>query len=288
MTHYRVPYQPLLAVLALSGTAFGALDVQISPTEAKPGDAILVTVGKAGTEPSGVLASRALSFYPSGASTFRAVAPLPLEQQPGNVPIKVTAPDPAHPEATTDVSKELRIVDPNFPSRELSVANKFLEPPANVKKRIAADAEAIAGAFAHPFSKPLFRSNFLWPRESEVTSQFGDRRLFNGKTESQHYGVDLAGKVGDPVSSTNSGVVVLARDCYHSGKTVLIHHGAGIFSAYFHLNSIKVRKGQNVRRGQPIGLVGKSGRVTGPHLHFGIKVAGLYVNPESVIRLNFD
>jgi murein DD-endopeptidase MepM/ murein hydrolase activator NlpD len=109
--------------------------------------------------------------------------------------------------------------------------------------------------------------------------------MFNGKKQSQHYGTDLAGAVGAPVEATNDGLVVLARDCFASGKSIAVAHGGGLFSVYFHLSAIDVRPGDRVRRGQAIGKVGQTGRVTGPHLHFGMKVGDLYVDPESVYRL---
>jgi len=94
--------------------------------------------------------------------------------------------------------------------------------------------------------------------------------------------------VGDPVSAANDGTVVLARSCYASGNTVVIHHGGGLFTAYFHLSKIQVTSGKKVARGDRIGLVGKTGRVTGPHLHWAAKVRDLYVNPESLLRLRFN
>ena len=96
------------------------------------------------------------------------------------------------------------------------------------------------------------------------------------------------GRIGDLVVAANDGVVTLARDCYSSGNTILIHHGAELYSAYFHLSHMDVKPGANVHRGQKIGEVGKTGRVTGPHLHFGVKLAGHYVDPESLLRLDFE
>ena len=149
------------------------------------------------------------------------------------------------------------------------------------------DQAAFREAFSRPFEPPLFVGPFGPPREARVTGQFGERRVFNGKKQSQHYGTDLSGAVGDPVLATNDGVVVLVRDCFASGKSVAIAHGAGLFSVYFHLSDFDVRHREQVRRGQQIGKVGATGRVTGPHLHFGIKVIDLYVDPDSVYRLDF-
>ena len=103
------------------------------------------------------------------------------------------------------------------------------------------DQAAFREAFARPFEPPLFAGPFGPPRDARVTGQYGERRIFNGKKQSQHYGTDLAGAVGDPVLATNDGVVVLVRDCFASGKSVAIAHGGGLFSVYFHLSDFDVR-----------------------------------------------
>ncbi len=118
-----------------------------------------------------------------------------------------------------------------------------------------------------------------------ITAPFGDRRTFNGNTQSQHYGIDLDGKTGAPIVAANDGTVVLIRDCYTSGNTVIVHHGAGLYSLYFHLSKFLVKEGAKVKRGQRLGLVGRTGRVTGPHLHWSMKVGDLYVDPASILRL---
>ena len=102
---------------------------------------------------------------------------------------------------------------------------------------------------------------------------------------SQHYGLDLAGRVGAPIAAANAGRVVLVRDCWASGRTVVLWHGAGLYTTYFHLSRTLVPEGAHVARGQRIGLVGKTGRVSGPHLHWGVKVGDLYVDPRSVLGL---
>jgi murein DD-endopeptidase MepM/ murein hydrolase activator NlpD len=182
----------------------------------------------------------------------------------------------------------LEVVEPGFASKELGVAPRFIEPPPRARRRMRLDQAAFKRAFAQEPAPPIFAANFAWPRLAEVTGRFGDKRLFNGKKKSQHYGEDLEGRVGDPVAAANDGRVVLVRDCYASGRSVVIWHGAGLYSVYFHLSRALVRPGTEVRRGQTIGRVGRTGRVTGPHLHWGVKLGDLYVDPESVLRLDFD
>ncbi|MEY2667640.1 MAG: hypothetical protein RJA59_278, partial [Pseudomonadota bacterium] len=216
---------------------------------------------------------------PTGA---QAILALPVELDPGTLRVEVRIPGRNDP-----LLASVEVVEPGFPATQLSVEPKFFAPSPAQKKQMEADQAAFREAFARPFEPPLFTGPFVRPRDARVTGEFGERRIFNGEKKSQHYGTDLAGAVGDPVLATNDGIVVLARDCFASGKSVAIAHGGGLFSVYFHLSDYDVRPGDRVRHGQPIGKVGATGRVTGPHLHFGIKVVDLYVDPDSVYRLAF-
>ena len=123
------------------------------------------------------------------------------------------------------------------------------------------------------------------PLDAEPTGRYGDQRVYNGKVDGVHYGLDLAAAAGTLVGASAGGEVVLARECYMSGNTILIWHGAGVFTAYFHLARMDVKAGDQVKRGQLVGRVGSTGRSTGPHLHWGVKVDGLWVDPRSILRL---
>jgi murein DD-endopeptidase MepM/ murein hydrolase activator NlpD len=237
-----------------------------------------VTVRGAAEAPRGSAAGRELRFYPVEGG-FQAVAALPIELPPGTAEVEVLSPAP--------LRAAVEVVDPGFPETQLRVAPRFISPSPAQKKRMEEDQAAFQAAYHQPFRGPAFGDPFLPPRASAETGAFGERRLFNGKKQSQHYGTDLAGAVGEPVKASNDGVVVLARDCYASGKSLVLWHGAGLFSVYFHLDAFDVGVGDPVRRGQQVARVGQTGRVTGPHLHFGIKVGDRYVDPASVFRLRF-
>lgn len=248
-----------------------------------PASAVPSTSGTAVLAPTSGTAGapRRLRFYPTP-SGAQAVVALPVELDPGTLRVEVRVPGRADP-----LIASVEVIEPGFPATQLSVEPKFFAPSPAQKKQMEADQAAFREAFARPFEPPLFSGPFGRPRDARVTGQYGERRIFNGEKKSQHYGTDLAGAVGDPVHATNDGVVVLVRDCFASGKSVAIAHGGGLFSVYFHLSDFDVRAGDRVRRGQTIGKVGATGRATGPHLHFGIKVVDLYVDPDSVYRLAF-
>ncbi|MFN0061150.1 MAG: M23 family metallopeptidase [Myxococcaceae bacterium] len=279
---------PLIPSVLLLAT-FGAspFEVRIQPSSLKPGDPLRIELlaGAAGTPerlPFGTLGPRPLRFHATRTG-YEALAALPIETEPGKLELRISSGPGEKPSAHTT----LTVLDAKYPARELKVAQEFIEPPEEVRQRIAEDQKAFDEAYAQPFSPRAFVGPFVRPRHSSVTAPYGDRRLFNGAQQSQHYGMDLDGRVGDPVLAAHRGTVVLARDCYASGKTVLVHHGADVFTAYFHLSKIRVKMGEQVAQRQRLGDVGKTGRVTGPHLHWGVRIGGLYVDPAVLLRITF-
>jgi len=268
----------LLLALALAA----APSLRVAPPAARPGDAVLLSVldAPAGEAPRGALAGRPLTFWRDAGGTWRALGALPIETAPGEVAAEVTAGGAA-------LRARLEVVDPRFPARALTLPKKFVEPPRKVQRRIQADRAAFARAYDRPFEPARF-DRFGWPRDASRTGRFGDQRLVNGKQASVHYGIDLDGATGAPVSAAADGEVVMARDCYLSGNSVIVAHGAAVYTQYFHLSRIDVKVGDRVRLGDRLGRVGMTGRATGPHLHWGAKVDALLVDPESLVLLDFQ
>lgn len=132
--------------------------------------------------------------------------------------------------------------------------------------------------------KKYFDSSFLKPLNSKITSPYGAKRIFNNKKSSWHNGIDFRAKVGTPIPSTNKGKVILVRHLFFNGKTVLIDHGMGIVSLYCHLSDYSVKEGDIVDKGDIIGLGGNTGRSSGPHLHWGIRLHGSWINGFSLIQ----
>jgi murein DD-endopeptidase MepM/ murein hydrolase activator NlpD len=282
----RLPF--LLLALGLSALAAEERPLlSLQPAVARPGDPVLVTVRGLTQVPTGTLGERPLRFYPTREG-FQALTGLPVELTPGRVPVKVSV--PAQGLITpTELTGTLDVVAAGWPSRTLKVANKFTvkKPEPEVQARMEADKAAFAAAFAQSFAAPLFKENFAWPRQDSITAPYGDLRTYNGKKQSQHYGTDIRGATGTPVYAANAGTVVMSRDAYASGNTVLVHHGAGLYTAYFHLSAMDVKDGERVERGQLLGKVGATGRVTGPHLHWGVKVDDMWVDGETLLKLDF-
>jgi murein DD-endopeptidase MepM/ murein hydrolase activator NlpD len=131
----------------------------------------------------------------------------------------------------------------------------------------------------------LWTFPFLRPRETKVTSRFGSGRVFNGRVSSSHLGVDYRGALGEPIFAANRGVVALVAQFFLAGNVVYVNHGNGLVTGYFHMSHPEVAIGDTVERGQEIGLVGSTGRVTGPHLHWSARFGSLTINPSDLLAL---
>ncbi len=164
-----------------------------------------------------------------------------------------------------------------WPQSILSVPPRYVEPPAEVRARISRDRRHSGEALAHrserKWSLPLER-----PVPGGITSPFGGRRVFNGKARAPHKGTDLRSPEGAPVLAVADGIVLLAEEQYYGGRIVYLDHGQGVVSVYGHLSAFDVAPGERVHKGQVIGRSGATGRVTGPHLHFGLMVQGVAVD----------
>lgn len=186
------------------------------------------------------------------------------------------------------VQKEIPVFTKEFPVKRLWVEEKFVTPPPSMRERIKREAEILRLIYSVITPKWLGEGKFILPCSGEVKPNFGERRIYNNKPRSSHSGVDISSSYGDHVKASNSGKVVWANDLYFSGKTVIIDHGLGLFSLYCHFSKVKVKRGQFVRKGEVIGEIGATGRVTGPHLHWGVKLLGSRVDPFSIISLPLE
>jgi murein DD-endopeptidase MepM/ murein hydrolase activator NlpD len=173
----------------------------------------------------------------------------------------------------------LNIVAGNYKKESLKVAPRHVKPSPKNLQRIMAEKKEIRRIYTSSHSTRLWYGSFKKPLAGDITSVFGTQRLFNGQLQSYHRGTDLRAKTGTPVYASNSGIVRLAKNLFYSGNIVIVDHGKGIFTNYAHLSKIQVRAGQHIARGEQVGLSGATGRVSGPHLHWGVKINGAYVDP---------
>ncbi|MCH5335849.1 MAG: M23 family metallopeptidase [Campylobacter sp.] len=175
----------------------------------------------------------------------------------------------------------------NYTSEKLQVEPKKLFPPKSVQDRIERELKEANAVYSSITKELLVNENFKIPLDSFITSAFGKARVFNEQVASYHSGTDFRAPTGTIIKAANSGIVRIAKDRYYAGNSVVIDHGYGIYSQYYHLSEIKVKVGQRVKRGDIVGLSGATGRVSGPHLHFGIFAGGKQVDPlDFVAKFN--
>jgi murein DD-endopeptidase MepM/ murein hydrolase activator NlpD len=165
-----------------------------------------------------------------------------------------------------------------FLEEKLKVNPKTIKLSPKDQERADKEQVILNKIYASSFSNILFNGSFRGPMNSTVTSVYGTRRVYNGQKKGQHLGIDYRAAVGEKVPTTNSGRVVFSGDLFYTGWTVIIDHGLDIFSVYGHLSKTLVQTGQLVEKGELIGLSGNTGRTSGPHLHWGIKVQGHYID----------
>jgi murein DD-endopeptidase MepM/ murein hydrolase activator NlpD len=201
---------------------------------------------------------------------------IPLSAAPGKKVIKLKWTDSRGLQVA---SVPVRILDGKYKSEALRVDNRHVTLSKKNLARVKLEKKEIRRIYSSGSDTRLWYGSFKKPLASDTTSAFGTRRLFNGQHRSYHRGTDFRAGIGTPVYGSNSGTVRLAKNLFYSGNIVIVDHGMGIFTNYAHLSEIQVTAGQQIARGYQIGLSGASGRVSGPHLHWAVKVNGAYVDP---------
>jgi hypothetical protein len=174
---------------------------------------------------------------------------------------------------------DIEVNEKDYGVRRLTLPKKMVDLDEPTLKRIRRESAIMKKAFGSTLSTPLWSGPFIRPVPGKIVGPFGRRSIINGEPRSPHTGVDLKGPYGTPVKAMNSGKVVLTGDHFFTGRLVVIDHGGGIQSMYFHMQKLLAQTGQMVKKGGVIGLVGSTGRATGPHLHLGIRVHGCRVDP---------
>ncbi|MGK2962027.1 MAG: M23 family metallopeptidase [Gemmatimonadaceae bacterium] len=266
-----------------------------SPTRPAPGSLVQMTLEGVAADAdsvvgvSGRMSGEPLHFSRSASGAWRAIGPVTVDAVDSvGARIAVTRASGAVDSLSVFVSLPKRPA-PAAPgrARQLAVNPRFTRPmSAELQARIARENERAreAGRKAHD-TRAMWTEPFINPRPSSITSRFGSGRMFNGTVASRHLGVDFSGAVGTFVRAANRGVVTLVDEFYLAGNVVYVDHGEGIVTGYFHLSKSLVAAGDTVERGQQIGLVGATGRVTGPHLHWNARYGAVTVNPLDLVRI---
>lgn len=169
---------------------------------------------------------------------------------------------------------------------ELAVEKKFTQPNPEQEAQIAEGVKVKQDYLSRVTPDREWDGNFTAPVQAETSDVYGSQRIFNGVAQRPHYGLDYRVHTGTPVAAMNNGTVLLARFLYFEGNCVVIDHGQGLLTLYFHLSELKVKEGEAVKRGQEIGLSGGTGRATGPHLHVAVRWQGTYLDPARLLQMS--
>ena len=224
----------------------------------------------------------AFSFDASHKSWF-ALAGVSLETKRGAYPIQLHAETSAG--EAISFEKKIRVERQRYPRVLLKVPPRYTAPSPEEQRQIEQDKETKAEAFKTLSPGREWKGSFAPPVNAEISDVFGVERVFNGSVESTHQGLDFRVPSGTSVAAVNSGHVLLARSLFFEGNCVVIDHGQGLLTLYLHLSKFSVKEGDEVIKGQPIGLSGGTGRATGPHLHLAVRWQGVYLNPAVMLKL---
>jgi len=264
-----------------------SLAVTHAARELVPGEAVLLTFkASAGalTSVRGTAFGQPFSAYPGeSAATWQALVGIDLAARPGKFIVEVEA--RLADGSPLAASLPLTVAAKTFATRRLTVAPEFVTPPPAEQARIDRERLLLNRILSAISPRHLWNDGFGRPVDGEVISVFGVRSVFNNEARAPHRGIDFRGATGTPVRAPARGVVVLAEPLYFSGSTVVLDHGLGVFSMLAHLSRIEVTPGTVVVGGDLVGAIGATGRVTGPHLHWTLRIGPAAVDPLSVVEI---
>lgn len=244
---------------------------------------IVVRAPEGAYGPQGTAFERPLTFAPGDdPHVWRAFVGIDVLQAPGPAPFRVHFASTAGRELAS--TGTITVAPRVFATRRLRVASQFVEPSAAEVARITAEATRLDDIFT-TVTIPGHVGPFAAPIGGVPGSNFGTRSIFNGEPRAPHAGVDFRGAVGTRIAAPGAGRVVLAEPLFFTGNTVIIDHGLGLYSLLAHLSRIDVAAGQTVERGATVGLLGATGRVTGPHLHWAVRLGSARVDPLRLLNL---
>ena len=221
-----------------------------------------------------------------GGGAYTILLAVDLETPPGPHPVEVKAQGRSGQRYHRLV--QITVAGGRFPLQHLTLPKAMVDLDAETLERVRREEAVLTSIWETWKGEPYWSHAFIAPLEGtlQVSSAFGLRRIINGQPRSPHTGVDFEAAAGTPVRASNRGVVAYAGELFFSGNSVIVHHGGGLFTMYYHLQATRVEPGQEVAKGDILGWVGATGRATGPHLHWGARLQGARFNPERLLKLS--
>lgn len=280
----------LMVILSCLSTALAApWVVQTQPAKMVNGAPILFRVKPSTKLDSltGTWLGHELTFsYNRSTKTWFALGGVGFETNPGKYTLELRGESAA--KSPIVFKRTFRVGRALYPKIkvQLAVEKKFTEPDPEQEKQIAEGVKIKQEYLGRVTPRREWDGNFAPPVEATTSDVYGSQRIFNGVAQRPHFGLDYRVHTGTPVAAMNDGTVLLARFLYFEGNCVVIDHGQGLLSLYFHLSEIKVKEGDPVQRGEIIGLSGGTGRATGPHLHVAVRWQGTYLDPARLLQMS--
>jgi murein DD-endopeptidase MepM/ murein hydrolase activator NlpD len=278
----------LILVLSAGNRAFAenTLQVEVLPKVVKQGGVCFIRSSGSASLKSveGEFRGDKIPMAPELRSkTYDGLLGVDMDVPPGRYPIRIRAIGDS--ERICEGSGLLEVKKVDFKTQKLRLPAAMVDLDPKNLARVNQETKRLDELFAEARGERLWKGAFLRPVPGEISTTFGLRRIVNRQTKNPHSGVDLRAGEGAPVLASNSGIAILVDELFFSGKSVVIDHGWGMYSMYFHLSEFLVREGDSVEKGVILGRVGSTGRSTGPHLHWGIKIRGARVDPFSLVKL---
>ena len=254
-------------------------EILVEPATPGPGDLVVVTVKHATGQLEGKFNGKKIYFNPSR-EALKAIVAVDYFTKPGKYDLEISA--------NGAVTKQMvEVIEKEYEVQQLTLPKNMVELSDKDEARAERDQRKMAAIWPNETSR-TWTGDFISPLEGEIITPFGVRRIINKIPKSPHTGVDVKGHKGDKVIAPNNATVALIDKQFFAGKALVLDHGQGIYTMFFHLSKVLVKRGQRVKKGDVIALVGTTGRATGPHLHWGVRVQGSRVDPLELVRLKLE
>jgi murein DD-endopeptidase MepM/ murein hydrolase activator NlpD len=249
----------------------------------KQGDVLLVTVpgGESSTKVTARFLSRTIPFFPNEAGHIGLVG-IDLEDSPGAHELNIELMSGGQ---VRQLSYNVLVIKQKYPVQHLTLPKDKVDLDDASLVRVKMEQEQVRSVLDAVSGERFWNGRFVEPLAGAISGAFGRVRIINGQPRSPHNGEDIAAPMGAEIVAIGDGIARLTVDHFFSGKGIFVDHGLGLYSMYFHLSDVLVQDGERVTRGQAIGRVGSSGRATGPHLHWAVRVNGARVNPYSLLKV---
>ncbi len=255
----------------------------LAPIKVKQGGIVLLSIkpGPGTGLLRGGFKGKIIPFFQTGDGVYAMLLGIDMLQKVGGQPFVVRWRQNGK---SYSQSYAIEIVEAAFGIQHLTLPKGKVDLDSPTLVRVKKEKKQMLEAFKDSLPVKLWQGNFITPVSGRRQGTFGRKRILNGQPRRPHTGEDISALEGAEIVATNGGRVVLVGDYFFNGQSIVIDHGFGLFSMYFHLSEISVAEGERLKRGHVIGKVGQSGRVTGPHLHWGMRLNGARIDPFSLVE----